>query len=185
MAITKINTGVTTVFQWTITESNIGRLKNKYPSIVGGPWFLKIQVFKQHGGFLVIEIQKRFTINRVVCIEIVVKGISGVEVYSVVAVSIKHIAAENILPVLHTRASVIHKNSIGVVAYVVSIENVVFVVPCVIRIEINTMARVVGDFIVVENKADYKKTKSKNIKISCETNEGIDLLVEELFSRYK
>lgn len=40
-------------------------------------------------------------------------------------------------------------------------------------------------FIIVENKADFKKTKSKNIKISCETAEGIDLLLDEVFSLFK
>ena len=40
-------------------------------------------------------------------------------------------------------------------------------------------------FIVVENKLDRKKTKSKNLKISCETGEGIDLLTDELFSHYQ
>jgi len=42
-----------------------------------------------------------------------------------------------------------------------------------------------SDFIIVENKLDRKKTKSKNIKISCETGEGVDLLTDELFSKYK
>jgi len=42
-----------------------------------------------------------------------------------------------------------------------------------------------SQFIIVENKADFKKTRSKNFKISCETGEGIDLLVKELFSLYK
>jgi len=40
-------------------------------------------------------------------------------------------------------------------------------------------------FIIVENKADFKKTKSKNTKISCETNEGIDQLLDEVFSLYE
>jgi GTP1/Obg family GTP-binding protein len=38
--------------------------------------------------------------------------------------------------------------------------------------------------IVVENKTDMKKTNSSNLKISCETGDGIDHLVEELFSYY-
>jgi len=38
--------------------------------------------------------------------------------------------------------------------------------------------------IVVENKTDMKKTNSPNLKISCETGDGIDHLVEELFSYY-
>lgn len=37
-------------------------------------------------------------------------------------------------------------------------------------------------FIVVENKADLKKTDSKNLKISCETGEGIDHLIDEILS---
>jgi len=40
-------------------------------------------------------------------------------------------------------------------------------------------------FIIVENKSDMKKTKSKNIKISCTTNENIDYLIDELFTNYK
>ena len=40
-------------------------------------------------------------------------------------------------------------------------------------------------FVIVGNIADFKKTKSKNFKISCETGEGIDLLVDELFSLYE
>jgi nucleolar GTP-binding protein len=39
--------------------------------------------------------------------------------------------------------------------------------------------------IIVENKADIKKTNSSNLKISCETWEGIDILMKEIFSRYK
>ena len=39
--------------------------------------------------------------------------------------------------------------------------------------------------IVVENKADIKKTRSSNIKISCETKEGINLLLEEIFFMLK
>lgn len=39
-------------------------------------------------------------------------------------------------------------------------------------------------FIVVENKSDYKKTKTRNLKISCETNDGIEKLVEEIFLHY-
>ena len=42
-----------------------------------------------------------------------------------------------------------------------------------------------SQFIVIENKMDRKKTKSKNLKISCETGEGIDILIEELFSHYQ
>lgn len=40
-----------------------------------------------------------------------------------------------------------------------------------------------SSFIVVENKADLKKTDSKNLKISCETGEGINLLIDEIFLR--
>jgi len=35
--------------------------------------------------------------------------------------------------------------------------------------------------LIVENKADIKKTGSDNISISCETGEGIDSLLEEIF----
>jgi len=40
-------------------------------------------------------------------------------------------------------------------------------------------------FITVENKSDVKKTTLKNLKISCETKEGIDQLIEQLFLEYK
>ena len=36
-------------------------------------------------------------------------------------------------------------------------------------------------FIVVENKTDVKKTKTKNLKISCLDNEGIEKIVDEIF----
>ena len=39
--------------------------------------------------------------------------------------------------------------------------------------------------IIVENKADLKKTGSKHLKISCETKEGIDTLIDEIFALYK
>lgn len=42
-----------------------------------------------------------------------------------------------------------------------------------------------SEFIVVENKSDVKKTESDNIKISCETREGVDDLVDKIFSFYK
>jgi len=42
-----------------------------------------------------------------------------------------------------------------------------------------------SDLIVIENKADFKKTDSKNLRVSCKTNEGIDLLIDEIFSYYK
>lgn len=38
--------------------------------------------------------------------------------------------------------------------------------------------------IVVENKVDIKKTDSSNLKISCETGEGINLLLEEIFFHF-
>jgi len=41
-----------------------------------------------------------------------------------------------------------------------------------------------SDLIVIENKADFKKTDSTNLRVSCKTNEGIDLLVDEIFSHY-
>jgi len=40
-------------------------------------------------------------------------------------------------------------------------------------------------FIIVENKIDFGKTKTKNLKISCKTGEGIDILLEEIFLHYK
>ena len=39
--------------------------------------------------------------------------------------------------------------------------------------------------IIVENKADIKRIESKNLKISCETGEGIDILIDKIFSFYK
>jgi nucleolar GTP-binding protein len=39
-----------------------------------------------------------------------------------------------------------------------------------------------SDILLVENKADVKKTKSSHLKISCETGEGIDILLNEIFS---
>jgi len=39
--------------------------------------------------------------------------------------------------------------------------------------------------IVVENKADMKKTRTSNIKLSCKTGEGVDKLIDEIFSNYK
>lgn len=38
-------------------------------------------------------------------------------------------------------------------------------------------------FIVVENKSDIVKTRSKNLKVSCDTQDGIDVLVEKIFSK--
>jgi len=39
-------------------------------------------------------------------------------------------------------------------------------------------------FLVIENKVDQKRSKSKNLKISCETQEGIDNLLEKIYSNY-
>jgi len=36
-------------------------------------------------------------------------------------------------------------------------------------------------FIIVVNKSDFKKSKLKNIKISCTENIGIDELKEQIF----
>ena len=41
------------------------------------------------------------------------------------------------------------------------------------------------DFIIVENKSDIKKTRSSNLKISCETGEGIDMLLDKIFEMTK
>jgi predicted 3-demethylubiquinone-9 3-methyltransferase (glyoxalase superfamily) len=40
-----------------------------------------------------------------------------------------------------------------------------------------------SEFIIVENKADFKKTSSMNIKVSCESKEGIDVLINEIISK--
>lgn len=40
-----------------------------------------------------------------------------------------------------------------------------------------------SEFIIVENKADFKKSSSINIKISCESKEGIDVLIKEINSK--
>jgi len=39
--------------------------------------------------------------------------------------------------------------------------------------------------ILVENKADIKRTDSPNLKISCGTGEGMDILLEKIFSHFK
>jgi len=39
--------------------------------------------------------------------------------------------------------------------------------------------------IIVENKSDFKKTNSKNLKISCKTKDSISELINQLFSYYK
>jgi nucleolar GTP-binding protein len=41
-----------------------------------------------------------------------------------------------------------------------------------------------SDFIIVENKTDLKRTTSKRIKISCKTGEGIDVLIDKIFTLY-
>jgi nucleolar GTP-binding protein len=41
-----------------------------------------------------------------------------------------------------------------------------------------------SSFIVVENKADIKKSKTKNLKISSKNGEGIDNLIENIFSNF-
>jgi nucleolar GTP-binding protein len=38
-------------------------------------------------------------------------------------------------------------------------------------------------FIIVENKVDLKQSDSKNKKISCKTQNGIDELINEIFSK--
>jgi nucleolar GTP-binding protein len=38
-----------------------------------------------------------------------------------------------------------------------------------------------SSFIIVENKADIKKTDSKNLKVSCESGKGIENLIEKIF----
>jgi len=40
-------------------------------------------------------------------------------------------------------------------------------------------------YIIVENKSDIKNTKSDNLKISCDTKEGIDQLKEEIIKKMK
>ena len=42
-----------------------------------------------------------------------------------------------------------------------------------------------SSLIIVENKADLKKMDSDYLKISCETGEGIDILINEMFALYK
>jgi nucleolar GTP-binding protein len=41
-----------------------------------------------------------------------------------------------------------------------------------------------SSFIIVENKVDLKKADSEHLKISCETGEGIDILIREMFALY-
>jgi len=40
-------------------------------------------------------------------------------------------------------------------------------------------------YIIVENKFDLKKTNTSNIKISCKNNEGIDIVISEIFKNLK
>ena len=42
-----------------------------------------------------------------------------------------------------------------------------------------------SSIVLVENKVDFKRTDSSNLKISCETGEGIDILLEKIFSYFK
>lgn len=42
-----------------------------------------------------------------------------------------------------------------------------------------------SSFVIVENKVDIKRTDSENLKVSCETGEGIEFLKDEIFSLYK
>jgi nucleolar GTP-binding protein len=41
-----------------------------------------------------------------------------------------------------------------------------------------------SSFIIVENKSDINNADSKNLKISCETKEGIDSLIQKIFSYF-
>ena len=41
-----------------------------------------------------------------------------------------------------------------------------------------------SSFIIVENKSDVNKADSKNLKISCETKEGIDSLIQKVLSYF-
>jgi nucleolar GTP-binding protein len=41
-----------------------------------------------------------------------------------------------------------------------------------------------SSFIIVENKSDVNKADSKNLKISCETKEGIDSLIQKILSYF-
>jgi nucleolar GTP-binding protein len=42
-----------------------------------------------------------------------------------------------------------------------------------------------SSLIIVENKTDVKTVKSKHLKVSCETKEGIQDLTNKIFSYYK
>jgi len=39
--------------------------------------------------------------------------------------------------------------------------------------------------MLVENKVDFKRTDSPNLKISCETGEGIDRILDKIFLHFK
>jgi nucleolar GTP-binding protein len=41
-----------------------------------------------------------------------------------------------------------------------------------------------SSFIVVENKADIKKGDTEHLKVSCESGEGINVLIENIFSKF-
>jgi nucleolar GTP-binding protein len=41
-----------------------------------------------------------------------------------------------------------------------------------------------SSFIIVENKSDISKADSKNLKVSCENGEGIDSLIQKIFSNF-
>jgi len=42
-----------------------------------------------------------------------------------------------------------------------------------------------SEFLIVENKSDFKKTRSRNIKISCQTQENFKILEDKIFELYK
>ncbi len=42
-----------------------------------------------------------------------------------------------------------------------------------------------SSFIIVENKTDIKKTEEDNLKISCESEKGVNELIELIFKKYK
>jgi nucleolar GTP-binding protein len=41
-----------------------------------------------------------------------------------------------------------------------------------------------SSFIIVENKSDINKGDSKNLKVSCDTKEGIDIVIQKIFSYF-
>ena len=42
-----------------------------------------------------------------------------------------------------------------------------------------------SEIIIVENKTDLKKTKSKYLQISCQNNKGIEKLIDEIFRYFE